>query len=129
MTNYRVTSPSQVPLQITFRNMDKSPAVEKAVADRIVKLERFASDIIRCKVTVEAPHKHHSKGNIYHVSVDLHLPGAEIVVNRDPSRNHAHEDVYVAIRDAVNAAKRQLEDFVRMRRGNVKTHAAPVARG
>ena len=122
MTSYRVTSPAQVPLQIVFRNMDKSLAVERAVEDRIMKLERFAHDIIRCKVTVEAPHKHHTKGNLYHVTVDLHLPGAEIIVNRDPSENHAHEDIYVAIRDAVNAANRQMQDYVRMRRTNVKRH-------
>lgn len=105
--------------------MDKSPAVEQTVAERIKKLERFATDIIRCKVTVEAPHKHHAKGNLYHVVVELHLPGTEIVVNRDPSQNHAHEDVYVAIRDAINAAHRQLQSYVRVRRGNVKTHESP----
>jgi len=122
MTNYRVTSPTQIPLQIVFRNMDKSPSVEDAVKERIVKLEKFASDIISCRVIVEAPHRHHAKGNLYHVTVDLHLPGTEIVVNRDPSQNHAHEDVYVALRDAVNAAVRQLQSYTRIRRGNVKTH-------
>lgn len=102
--------------------MDKSPSVEDAVKERIVKLEKFASDIISCRVIVEAPHRHHAKGNLYHVTVDLHLPGTEIVVNRDPSQNHAHEDVYVALRDAVNAAVRQLQSYTRIRRGNVKTH-------
>lgn len=76
-------------------------------------------------VTVEAPHKHHGKGNLYRVAVDLHIPGAEIVANRDPGRNHAHEDVYVAVRDALNAAARQLQDRVRVQRGKVKAHEAP----
>lgn len=113
------------PLQVEFRNMDRSAAIETAVEERCKKLERFAGDVMRCKVTVEAPHRHHAKGNLYHVSIDLHLPGAEIVVNRDPSRNHAHEDPYVAIRDAVGAAARQLQDYVRVRRGKVKAHEMP----
>jgi ribosome-associated translation inhibitor RaiA len=113
-----------IPLQIEFRNMDRSAAIETAIEERCKKLERFAGDVMRCKVTVEAPHRHHAKGNLYHVSIDLHVPGAEIVVNRDPSRNHAHEDPYVAVRDAVSAAARQLQDYVRVRRGKIKTHEA-----
>lgn len=116
----------QIPLEVVFRNMDHSDAVEAAVRERIEKLERFTQEILRCKVTVEAPHKHHAKGNIYHVTIDLHVPGAEIVVNRNPDKNHAHEDVYVAIRDAVNAANRQLQDYVRVRRGKVKAHESPL---
>ena len=114
------------PLQIEFRNMDHSEAVERAIEKRIEKLDHYASDVMRCKVTVEAPHRHHAKGNVYHVSVDLHVPGAEIVVNRDRGKNHAHEDPYVAVRDAVDAAARQLQDYVRVRRGKVKAHEAPL---
>jgi ribosomal subunit interface protein len=106
--------------------MDHSDFVEAAVKQRIEKLERFASEIMRCKVTVEAPHKHHHKGNVYRVTLDVHVPGTEILVNRDPSKDHSHEDVYVAIRDAVNAASRQLQDYVRVKRGKVKSHEVPL---
>lgn len=116
----------QIPLQIVFRNMDKSEAVEQSIKDRVGKLEQFSQEIISCRVNVEAPHKHRSHGNIYHVMIDLLVPGAQIVVNRDRSKNHAHEDVYVAIRDAVNAAHRQLQDYVRVRRGKVKSHEEPA---
>ena len=74
-------------------------------------------------VVVEAPHRHSHKGKMYHVRIDLSLPGREIVVGREPEQNHAHEDVYVAIRDAFNAAVRRLEDQTRKMRGDVKTHA------
>ncbi|MDX1488117.1 MAG: cold shock domain-containing protein, partial [Acidiferrobacterales bacterium] len=37
----------------------------------------------------------------------------------------AHEDVYVALRDAFAAARRQLGDYARRRRGDTKVH--PVA--
>lgn len=113
------------PLEIEFRNMDRSDALETAIRERCEKLERFAPSILRCKVTVEAPHKHHGKGNLYRAAVDLHIPGGEIVANRDAGKNHAHEDVYVAVRDAVNAAARQLQDRVRVQRGKVKAHETP----
>jgi ribosomal subunit interface protein len=113
------------PLEIEFRNIDRSDFVEDAVRQRCSKLERFAPHVMRCKVTIAAPHRQHNKGNLYHVSIDLHVPGTEIVVNRDPGKDHAHEDVYVAIRDAVEAAARQLQDYVRVRRGKVKSHATP----
>ena len=112
----------QVPLEIVFHNVDRSAAVEAAVRERVAKLERFAENITSCRVTVEAPHKNHQQGNLYKVRVDLHFPGGEAVVNRSPSENQAHEDVYVALRDAFKAARRQLQDHQRLRRGDVKPH-------
>jgi len=113
------------PVEIEFRDIDRSEFVEQAVRDRCSKLERFAPHVMRCKVTIAAPHRQHAQGNLYHVSIDLHVPGTEIVINRDPGKNHAHEDAYVAIRDAFSAAARKLQDYVRVRRGEVKTHDVP----
>lgn len=115
----------QLPLQITFRNMDASPAVEDVIREKADKLERYYEHIMSCRVVVEASHRHHHKGNIYHVRVDLTVPTDELVVSREPHRDHSHEDLYVAIRDAFNAARRQLEEFVRKQRGDVKVHVGP----
>jgi cold shock CspA family protein len=114
----------QVPLEILFRDMEASPALEEAARKHAEDLERYASEILRCRVTVQAPHKHHHQGKLYSVTVDLHVPGAELVASRDPTAHHAHEDVYVALRDAFKAARRQLQDRVRVRRGKVKKHEA-----
>jgi ribosomal subunit interface protein len=113
----------QLPLEIRFRNLDRSPAVEEAVRDAAAKIERFAEEIVSCRVTIEGPHKRHRHGNLYAVCVDIHYAGGEVVASRDPSADHAHEDVYVAVRDAFNAAARQLRDRIRIRRGDVKPHA------
>jgi ribosomal subunit interface protein len=115
----------QVPLEIRFNNMTSSPAIEQAVRERAEKLEQFADDIVSCRVTIEAPHKHHRKGKLFHVSVDVRLPGGEVVASRDPALHHAHEDVYVALRDSFKAVRRRLEDRVRVRRGDVKAHEVP----
>ncbi|MCZ7653225.1 MAG: HPF/RaiA family ribosome-associated protein [Rhodocyclaceae bacterium] len=71
-----------------------------------------------CHVTVELPHKHHHQGKQHNVRIDIKVPGSEIVVNRDK-----HEDIYVALRDAFDAAKRQVEEYGRRQRGDAKHHA------
>jgi cold shock CspA family protein/ribosome-associated translation inhibitor RaiA len=118
----------QIPLEIQFRNVDRSPTVEAAIREQTAKLEQFAPQIVHCRVTVEAPHKHHHQGNLFAVTIDLTYPGGEIVATRDPSARHAHEDVYVALRDAFKAVRRQLQDRVRVQRGKVKPHE-PAPRG
>lgn len=113
------------PLEIVFHNLEPSDAVEARVRERAEKLNHFYKDIMSCTVTVEAAHKHHYKGNVYQVKIDLKVPDAELVVSKPHDRNHAHEDIYVAIRDAFDAMRRQLEDYARRRRGKIKTHETP----
>ena len=111
----------QIPLQVTFRNIEHSAAVEAKIRERVDALEQFHDRIISCRVMVEAP-KRRRKGDLYHIRVDLKVPGREIVVKRDPPEHHAHEDVNVAIRDCFDSVRRQLEDVGRQRRGDVKAH-------
>lgn len=112
----------QIPLQITFRHMEPSEALEEKIREKSEKLDQFADHIMSCRVTVDQEHKHKQQGKLFSIKVDITVPGKEIVIDRHPDNNHAHEDVYVALRDAFNAAKRQLEDYVRKRRGKVKEH-------
>jgi cold shock CspA family protein len=143
----------KIPLQITFRDMAPSPAIESNVREKAAKLDDLYPGIMGCRVTIEAPHRHHHKGKAYSVRIDMTVPGAELVVTRtpkrlaaarlnrteepdkdftevhEPSKHAAHEDIYVAIRDAFNAAGRKLQDHARRRRGKVKVHQpAAVAR-
>ena len=115
----------QIPLQVSFQNMDPSPAIEARIREKAAKLEHFHDRIVGCKVVVEAPHRHHHKGKLYNVRIDISVPGKDVFVGHTGPQNHAHEDIYVAIRDAFNAAGRLLEDHVRRMRGDVKAHAAP----
>lgn len=115
----------QIPLQISFRNMDPSPAVEERIRRKAAKLERFHDRIVGCTVVVEAPHRHQHKGKLYSVRLDISIPGKDVVVDRAKPIDQAHEDIYVAIRDAFSAAARRLEDHARRRRGDVKSHAVP----
>lgn len=66
--------------------MDPFPAVEANIRERISNLEQFEDDIVSCRVTVEVPHKHRAKGKLYHVVVDVRVPGWEVVVSHDRAR-------------------------------------------
>ena len=115
----------QIPLQITFRHMDTSEALEAKIHEKAQKLEQFAEHITSCRVIIDQEHKHKNQGNLFSVKIDITVPGKEIVVDRHSDKHHAHEDVYVALRDAFDASKRQLEDYVRKLRRKVKVHEVP----
>jgi ribosomal subunit interface protein len=115
----------ETPLEITFRNLDHSDAVEAKVREKIAKLEQVHGRITSCRVTIEALNRQHVKGNLFHVNIEVGVPGKQVMVDRNSGRNHAHEDVYVALRDAFNAARRRLENHSRRRAGRVKTHEVP----
>jgi cold shock CspA family protein/ribosome-associated translation inhibitor RaiA len=143
----------EIPLKITLRDMAPSPAIEANIREKAAKFDELYDRVMSCHVIVEAPHRHHHKGKAYQVGIHLTVPGGELVINRapkrldaaktrrpeelekemaeshEPSKHAAHEDVYVAIRDAFNAAGRKLQDHARRRRGKVKDHEpAAVAR-
>jgi ribosomal subunit interface protein len=116
----------QRPLEIRFRQMEPSPAIEARIREKAAALERFSERITGCRVIVEKEHRHHRQGNLFRVRVEIDAPGGELAATHTGPKDHAHEDVQVAIRDAFNAAVRRLEDHVRQRGGKVKAHAVPL---
>ena len=113
-------------LQITFRNVDSSAALEARIRELIQKLQRFSNQIIKCQVVVEAPHhQHHEQGALFDFQVNIAVPGKEIIIGHTHSRNPAHTNAYVALRDAFRAARRQLQEYERIRRLEVKSHSRP----
>jgi ribosomal subunit interface protein len=109
----------QNPVQVTFRDMPRSDAVEARILEKAEKLNRYYDRIMNCRVVIEMPQRHKHQGKLHSVRIDLTVPGAELVAN------HAQdEDVYVAIRGAFDAMTRQLEDYAQRQRGHVKNHAS-----
>jgi ribosomal subunit interface protein len=106
------------PLQITLHGIDPSDALYSSVRERAQKLERYYDRMTSCHVVVEIPGRHQHQGKTFAVRIDMKVPGSEIVV----TKQH-HEDIQVALRDAFDAARRRLEDYARVQRGDVKHHA------
>lgn len=106
----------KVPLQISFHGIDRSPALETAIAEKANGLLRFDPELIGCRVTVEQEGRHQHQGREVAVRVDLSVPGHEIVVTRK------HEDAFAAMNDAFDSARRTVKEDAAKRRGDVKHH-------
>ena len=127
-----------LPLQVTFRNLEASDRIEALVHKEVAKLEKFYPRIMSCRVAVEVPEHRRRYGGLRHVRIDLGLPGSELVIKNEPSLHGSipeeeqktakhlevgtpHKNTELAIRDAFRSARRQLEDYARRQRGDVKT--------
>jgi cold shock CspA family protein len=131
-------------LQITYRNVEAAAALEEWICEEAEKLDTFYDRIMGCDVAVEVPHRHHRRGDLYHVRIQVKVPGGEIVVNREPSRasevrqlgevdlrkhqelEASHKYLRPALKAAFRVATRRLQDYARCRRGAIKIHAQPA---
>ena len=127
--------------------MEPSDAVTARIEAEAAKLDTFFDRITSCRVVVEAPHRHHKWGELFHIRIELGVPGTELLVSHEPApratlshddeavlKKHIeihpeHKDVYVAIRDAFASARRRLQDYVKRLRGEVKTHRQSLRPG
>jgi ribosome-associated translation inhibitor RaiA/cold shock CspA family protein len=123
---YAATPIMPIPLQVTFRDMAPTAALDDFIRAWVSKLEHVYDRVERCEVLVERPHQHHHQGQRVRVRVTLAVPGPDVVVSHDHALDGGHENVYVAIRDAFRAARRQLEDHARRLRQDVKTRVEPA---
>lgn len=114
------------PFKIQFRDIEKSNLVYNDIWDHADKLEKFYDRIVSMEVIVSAPHQSKKEGVIYHVEIRLHAPGNDIFIKNEREKNEAHTNIHVAVRDAFDAARRKLEDLIRMERGLIKTPNVPA---
>ncbi|HUK36405.1 MAG TPA: HPF/RaiA family ribosome-associated protein [Vicinamibacterales bacterium] len=128
-------------LEVTFRNLKTSEWLERAIRNRVSKLETYYPQIVSCRVLVAVPHRHHDHGNPFEVHIEIVVPGEEIAVSRAPRVRELtpkdatsatkrmditamRKDVLLVVRGAFDAAKRQLQNYARRRRHAVKAHTA-----
>lgn len=132
------------PVQITFRNLAHSDALEEIVRERAGWLEQFYERIQACRVTIEFSDKRHERGRRLHVRIELSVPGEDIVISRAPSLHgslkdfeeatlpkkaeldRVHRHAAVALHEAFSTARRRLLDHADRVNGNGQAHAANV---
>ncbi len=134
-----------IPVQVTFRGLAHSTALEADIRERVAKLEQYYPTIVGCRVLVELPHRHRHEGRLFHVRIEVTVPGGEpIVISHEPSLHGpskdteaaehrkesdlegVHRHARVAVHEAFDTARRRLQDFARTQRGDVKTHEVPA---
>ena len=109
------------PLEIVFNNMEPSEVVEAKIREKVARLAKKFDRLTHARVVIDAPHRHQQRGKIFQVKIDLGIPSrANILVNK-MSDDHAHEDIYMALRDTFGVAERLLQDEVDRMSGHVKT--------
>jgi cold shock CspA family protein/ribosome-associated translation inhibitor RaiA len=131
-----------LPVQVSFRNMPHSDAIEATVREEAAHLDSYYNHIMGCRVMIEVPHRHREEGEHHHVRIYLTVPGGEIVVKREPSLHArqqdveeeertkdreieaSHKHIQVAIREAFDTVRRRLQDYARRQRLDVKSHDA-----
>jgi ribosome-associated translation inhibitor RaiA/cold shock CspA family protein len=111
----------QEPLQIAFHNMDRSDAIDARVRERVAKLERLHDGIISCRIVIDAPHRQPHKGSLG-ITISIGVPGKEIAVKREQKLHESDQHATWVINEAFDAAERQLDDYARIRRRDVKVH-------
>ncbi len=131
-------------LQITYRNVKPTDQLEKWICAEAEKLDIFYDRIMGCHVAVEVPHRHHRRGDLYHIRIQVTVPSGEIVVTREPSMARearhlgetdipkyreleaSHRHLRPALKAAFRSAARRLQDYARRQRGDIKIHAPLV---
>lgn len=135
-----------LPVQVTFDNIGADPVLEAQIREQVARLERFYAPLTSCRVNVGMLGRH-VHGNLYHVRIDLGLPGGELVVESEPTLHAELQDLEEgkitkgaelgklhrtpvrAVLDAFRVMRRRLEDYARKQRGDVKRRQEPLARG
>jgi hypothetical protein len=113
------------PLQFSFHNVPRSELIETAIREAAARLEGSYDRIMSCRVIVDQPHRHQKEGSPYQVRIDLKVPGAELVVKREPAEHLTLAELDTVIHEAFDDMQRQLDEFLNRRRGYVRAHQPP----
>lgn len=116
----------QVPLELTFKGIEKSDWMEDLVREKVHHLEHIHPGIVSCHVTVSEPHQRHRTGNLAEIAIEVRVPGGRLTVHQSQADVRKHEHFAVAIRDGFAAMARKLNSWKKVRRGDVKSHETPL---
>ena len=109
---------------VVYRGFGPSAALTARIDEEIAEVERIWDRITSCRVALELPHRHKRHGKHFQVKIELVVPGKVLTVGRDPADHENFEDAYAAVNEAFTTLRRQLREFVRVKRGRTKRHEA-----
>lgn len=113
----------QIPLEVTFRDVRKTEAIEKLIMEKVAKLEKICDYMVSCRIAVEMPQRHQQTGNPFRVRIDIRVPqGHELIIKRESVQGKVSGTLPQTLREAFSAAGRQLKELVKRQRAEVKTH-------
>lgn len=112
----------EIPLEISYRGVSKTDALEALIRDEVDRLERVYDRVTSCRLSVEQPNEHVDSGSVYRVRVEVRIPSGDIVVRREPGEGDMHDTVTTVVQDVFGRARRALRKQVEQLRRDVKRH-------
>lgn len=113
----------ELPLEISYRNLKKGETLETLVQEQVQKLEKVCDHINSCRIAIEREHENPDIPSPYRVRIDLTVKrGHEIAVDKSSSKSQDHHGLQPLIKEAFNAARRQLKELTERQRNEVKHH-------
>lgn len=111
----------QTPLEIAFKHVDPTDSLKALIEEKAAQLEKFYDGITSCHVFVGAPHRSQRKGNLYEVTIEVRVPGTELVVRHNQQDADRNEHLPTAIRDAFASMAIEIKRWKAELKGEVKT--------
>lgn len=118
----------EIPLEITYRDVEKNDALEALIREKAAKLEEIQEDIVSCRIAVEKVQEHQRSGSPYRIRIVTRIPpNNELVVSREPGEGQVNEQLKTAVNKAFEAMRRQVIKQKEKQQGDVKSHAQEAA--
>ncbi len=96
-------------IMIKATNLELTEPLKVYIEKKIGSLSKFFPDLdpdaIKTKVEVARSTRHHKQGNVYHVDVNLELPGTMLRAEKDDA------DIRAAIDIVKDKLKREIEKY------------------
>jgi ribosome-associated translation inhibitor RaiA/cold shock CspA family protein len=113
----------QIPLEITYLDVEKTDALETLIREKVAKLEQVCNYMNSCRVGIEKTHDRPKSGSPYRVRIDITVPPShEIAAVKNPGEGNQYDPLEAVIRSAFDAARRQLVKLTEKQRDEVKSH-------
>jgi len=107
-----------LPLEITTRDTHLTDRNAALIRKKAEGLTKYYTRITGCRVVIDGPGDSHRSGGPYKLRIEVEVPGSNVVVDKQVA-----EDIEAAIRSAFDAARRQIKDYARVQRGQVKSRS------
>lgn len=93
-------------LDIVYRGAaDSSDSLNKAIEQKLTKLEHYTDQPINAHVIIDIPHSHQKKGDIFNVAVDLNVNGQQIAAS------HTDRSAYDAATHVFDVLQRKIKQM------------------
>lgn len=120
----------QVPLEVSFRQVDRSKWIDDYIFQRVDRLQHLCDDLIACRIAVERRHQQHHTANPFHVRIEASIPpNKDLVATIERGGPDETVELHAAIRSAFEALERQVKQARQRRRYDVKSAPAEELHG